>query len=181
MTVTVLPEQFTTVNFDAAALRSIAADLAVVVGLPDVDVVIDVDQTTPTGETSIGGPSPVTLHIGSGALEDAKRPRSMDPDDAADVIGVLLLRARDLLDERFAGPGFDAEVSDRHRVAWVSHCCGRLARLGRPVQHQRRLYHFRNAHAFTDVADGCFDALWDADRLTWAEVVALSDAATSAA
>ena len=52
---------------------------------------------------------------------------------------------------------------------------GRLARLGYPPQRQRRLYHFRNRHGFTDAADAAFDRLWAADGLTWAEIVAISD------
>jgi hypothetical protein len=42
---------------------------------------------------------------------------------------------------------------------------------------QRRLYHFRNRHGFTDVADAVFERVWGADGLSWAELVELSDRA----
>jgi hypothetical protein len=50
---------------------------------------------------------------------------------------------------------------------------GRLARLGYPAQRQRRLYHFRNRHGFSDVADAAFDRLWTGDGLTWADIQAV--------
>jgi hypothetical protein len=65
--------------------------------------------------------------------------------------------------------------------AWQAYCVGRLHRLGHRVQRQRRLYHFRNRHGFTDEADAAFDRLWTADALTWSEITALSDGAAEAA
>jgi hypothetical protein len=43
------------------------------------------------------------------------------------------------------------------------------------VQRQRRLYHFRNRHGFSDVADAAFARLWDASGLTWADIQAVCD------
>ena len=57
---------------------------------------------------------------------------------------------------------------------------GRIGRLGHRVQRQRRLYHFRNRHGFTDAADAAFDRLWSGEGLTWADIVALSDGARAA-
>jgi hypothetical protein len=62
-------------------------------------------------------------------------------------------------------------------MAWQVHCVGRLGRLGHHVQRQRRLYQFRNRHGFTDAADEAFARLWDADRLSWAEIDAISGSA----
>ena len=52
-----------------------------------------------------------------------------------------------------------------------------LERFGYAAQRQRWLYHFRNRHGFTDVADAAFERLWNAPSLTWSEIVALSDGA----
>ena len=68
-------------------------------------------------------------------------------------------------------------------VAWDVYCIGRLVRLG--FKHydnrQRRLYHFRNRHGFTDAADEAFERLWTADDLTWSDIAALSDEGRAAA
>ena len=58
---------------------------------------------------------------------------------------------------------------------------GRLERLGYRAQRQRRLYHFRNRHGFTDVADAAFERLWTADGLTWADIDRAADGAVAAA
>jgi hypothetical protein len=50
-----------------------------------------------------------------------------------------------------------------------------MARLGYPVQRQRRLYHFRNRHGFSDTADVVFERLWQAEGLTWADIQAACD------
>jgi hypothetical protein len=72
-------------------------------------------------------------------------------------------------------------VALAHRVAWDVYAVGRLDRLGHRSQRQRRLYHFRNRHGFTDEADAAFERLWTADGLTWAQITALSDGALAAA
>jgi hypothetical protein len=70
-------------------------------------------------------------------------------------------------------------------VAWDAYCVGRLVRLGYTHydNRQRRLYHFRNRHGFSDAADEAFDRLWIGDGLSWSDIVGLSDGAvgTSAA
>jgi hypothetical protein len=48
------------------------------------------------------------------------------------------------------------------------------------VQEQRRRYHFRNRHGFTDVADAMFERLWNGDGLTWAEIEAACSATEAA-
>ena len=57
---------------------------------------------------------------------------------------------------------------------------GRFQRLGYKAQRQRRLYHFRNRHGFTDAADDAFAQLWDGEGLTWAEIDAVSQEAIAA-
>jgi hypothetical protein len=65
-------------------------------------------------------------------------------------------------------------------VAWQVYCVGRLGRLGHQVQRQRRLYHFRNRHGFTDAADEAFDRLWSGEGLTWADIEGTSQGARAA-
>ena len=62
-------------------------------------------------------------------------------------------------------------------MAWAVYSNGRLERFGYPSQRQRWLYHFRNRHGFTDVADAAFERLWSSPSLTWSEITALSDGA----
>jgi hypothetical protein len=57
---------------------------------------------------------------------------------------------------------------------------GRLSRLGHRVQRQRRLYHFRNRHGFTDAADAAFASLWEGEDLTWADIASTSEKAVAA-
>jgi hypothetical protein len=97
----------------------------------------------------------------------------------------LLFRVRDRLDPAFGDPAADDKLSLPQSVAWDAYCVGRLVRLGftHYDNRQRRLYHFRNRHGFSDAADDAFERLWTADGLTWSDVTALSDSAvgTSAA
>lgn len=178
MPVTVVPETFTMVSFDAADIRSLVERLAAEIGLPpDLPVTVQVDETTPLGRSVIETLEPLVLHLESGALEDPKRPRHLDAVGAADVLGRLLFETRDRLDPAFGAPADPSSISLPQSVAWQVYCVGRLGRLGHRVQRQRRLYQFRNRHGFTDAADRAFARLWDADHLTWAEIDALSSGA----
>jgi len=185
MTVTVTPETFSLVNFDAAEIRSVVEKLIPAVGLPsDLDVRIEVDESTPLGQARIASyDDPVVITVESGALEDPKRPRLVSPSGAADVLGRLLFRIRDRRTAGFGDPPPDGELTIAESVAWDVYCIGRLVRLG--FKHydnrQRRLYHFRNRHGFTDAADEAFERLWTADDLTWSDIVSLSDKASAAA
>ena len=155
------------------------------VGLPaDLDVRIEVDESTPLGRATVDVVGPGRDH--------RRERRARGPEAAshscratgsADVLGRLLLRVRDRLDPAFGDPPDDDDLPLPQSVAWDVYCVGRLVRLG--YKHydnrQRRLYHFRNRHGFTDVADDAFERLWTADDLTWADIVALSDKAAAAA
>jgi hypothetical protein len=126
---------------------------------------------------------PVVLKLESGALEDPKRPRNLSRTGSADVLGRLLLRISDRRDPAFGDPPADGDITIEHSVAWDAYCIGRLVRLG--FKHydnrQRRLYHFRNRHGFSDAADEAFAKLWTADNLTWSDITALSSGAVGAA
>jgi hypothetical protein len=186
LTVSVSPETFTLVSYDAAEIASIIDDLVTAIGLPsDLDVRIEVDESTPLGRAQVASIDPLLITVESGALEDPKRPRNLSRTGSADVLGRLLFRVRDRLDPAFGDPAADDKLSLPQSVAWDAYCVGRLVRLGftHYDNRQRRLYHFRNRHGFSDAADDAFERLWTADGLTWSDVTALSDSAvgTSAA
>ena len=181
MTVVVRPETFTLVKFDADEIRALVEQLASQIGLPDdLEITLEIDETTPLGSATLASLDPVLITLESGALEDARAPQKFDPRSSADVIGRLLFEVRDRRDPSFA----DAPASDDMTLplasAWQAYCVGRLSRLGHRVQRQRRLYHFRNRHGFTDAADAAFAKLWEADGLSWAEIAATSEAAAAA-
>jgi hypothetical protein len=179
--VEIRPEAFSMVYFDAAEIRALVEGLAIDVGLPpDVAIAVEVDESTPMGHAQLRSLDPVVISVESGALEDPKRPRQLNPEGAADVLGRLLFEVRDRLDPSFGDPPPDDELTLAESSAWQVYCVGRLGRLGHHVQRQRRLYQFRNRHGFTDTADAAFDRLWTADGLTWADIVTTSAEARAA-
>ena len=86
MTVTVTPENFTMVNFDAEAIAGITQKLLDQIGLPDLEVQIKVDETSPLGRTHVTSLDPVVIEAESGALEDPKVPRGLSKHGTADVL-----------------------------------------------------------------------------------------------
>lgn len=181
MPVEIRPETFSLVFFDAAEIRAIVESLVAEVGLPtDATVTIEVDETTPLGRAQVASVDPIVITAESGALEDAKRVRQLDPIGAADVLGKLLFSVKDRLDPAFGDAPADDDLTLQQSAAWETYCVGRLGRLGHPVQRQRRLYQFRNRHGFTDASDAAFDRLWVADGLTWADITSISEEALAA-
>lgn len=176
MTVSVRPEEFWMVLFDPDLILETVSQVAGQIGIDD-DVMVDIDETVPTTVAALSGLDPITLAVQSGAFEDTRYPRTASAVQVADVAGRLLFEALDRLDPDFDAPALDEELRLHHRAAWDTYCAGRVARLGHKPMRQRRLYHFRNRHSFTDVADTSFERLWSSDGLTWADVVALSDRA----
>jgi hypothetical protein len=181
MPVAVVPDEFSLVEFDPAELRALLSGLVSAVGLPeDLDLTLEVDETTPLGNARLASMDPVVISVESGALEDAKRPRQLDPVGATDVLGRLLFEVRDRLDPAFGDPPPAEQLTLQQASAWQTYCVGRVGRLGHRVQRQRRLYHFRNRHGFTDVADAAFARLWTGEGLTWADINEISDTARRA-
>jgi len=170
-TVTVTPEEWKFVFFDGGRIAAVAEKLLGEIGL-DADVRIEVDETTPLGRSSVSSLDPIVISAESGAFEDAKRPRQLSERAVADVVGKWLLRVRDRRDPSFGSPPGDKDLTLAQTTAWDTYCVGRLARLGYPVQRQRRLYHFRNRHGFSDLADTAFEHLWTGEGLTWADIEA---------
>ena len=174
MAVTVSPDEFKFVFFDGGRIAAVAEKLVGEIGL-DRDIAIEVDESTPLGRARVASVDPVVLAVESGAFEDAKRPRHQSDRAVADVIGKWLLRVRDRLDPAFGTAPDDDDLTLSQSTAWDTYCVGRLARLGYPVQRQRRLYHFRNRHGFSDIADAAFERLWNAEGLTWADIQGVCD------
>ena len=179
MTVTVSPEEFTLVLFDAAALKTTLSDLMTRLGMSERALRVEVDETTPIVRISVQDGDPIVLAAGSGAFEDPRVPRHQSEVNIVTNAGRPLLRLRDRNDGSFADAPVDDNLSLAQLAAWDAYCAGRLGRLGYPVHEQRWRYNFRNRHGFTDVADAAFDRLWTADRLTWAEVDGISEGAGS--
>jgi len=174
-TVTVTPTEWQYVFFDTATITAIVEKLVGEIGV-DRDVHVEVDESTPLGRAKVTALDPaITLSIEGGAFEDPKRPRHLSERGVADVTGRWLLRSRDRLDPAFGDPPPDEELTLSQVTAWDTYCVGRLAGLGYPVQRQRRLYHFRNRHGFSDIADAAFERLWHANGLTWADIQAVCD------
>jgi hypothetical protein len=178
--VSVSPEQFQLVEFDAAEIEMVVGTLADRLGLEGRTIHIEVDERTPLGSSTLTSLDPITITAESGAFEDAKHIRHLSRTSIEGVMGRHLLRARDRLDPAFGNPPSDDELSINLHTAWDVYAVGRLARLGYPSQEGRRRYHFRIRHGFTDVADRVFDRLWLEDGLTWADIVAASEEALAA-
>ena len=180
-TVTVSPETFSMVSFEGDRIAALAERLAGEIGLPDdVEIRIEVDETSPLGRTTLDSVDPVVVSAESGAFENPKEPRHLSETNVTDVLGRVLFQAGDRLDPDFGAPSFDDDLPMHHSVAWDIYAVARLARLGYRSQRQRRLYHFRNRHGFTDVADAAFERVWTEDGLTWSDLVTISDEALAA-
>jgi hypothetical protein len=173
-TISLVPEQFTLVPFDAAEVVATVADVAALVGFPtDVDIVLEVDEELfppLVGQAADVVDGVARLWISGANLEDVKRPRHFSPERARFDLTILLLRAKDRLGEAFADAPAESQLTLAERAAWDVWSEGRAGRLGLPTRRQRRLYDFRLQHGFTDAADAAFERLWDAGSLTWGAV-----------
>lgn len=174
-TVTVTPATFTMVDYDAAVIADVAAGLCKRVGLPTgLELRIDVDQTTPLGRAHIVSADPAVLAVESGGLEDNHRPRQFHKGNAEMVLGRLLVKLGDRRDPGFGEVPDDDALSLELSAAWDAYATGRLARLGYPVNRQRRLYQFRVRHGFSDEGDTAFAQLWNGEALTWERIQQIS-------
>jgi hypothetical protein len=173
MSVTVTPQTFNFVAYDAGLIQRVTEELLSSLGLTDRDVQIEVDETTPLSRTRVEIGDTISIRAESGAFEDTKRPRQQSEVATATSIGRVLLRVRDRLDGGFGEAPPDKDLSLAQVAAWDTYCVGRLARLGIEVNEQRWRYNFRNRHGFTDEADQAFNRLWSSDGLTWGELEAI--------
>ena len=173
--VTVTPEQFTLVNYDAAEISAVVVDLAERLGVAN-PIQVNVNETTPFAKITVeldGSPSSdVTIALGleSGALEDSRHLQHFGLERAQLSIGRGLLRARDRMRADFADAPADADLTNEQAAAWDAYCMGRLTRAGLDPAPQRSLYDFRNRFGFSDDTDAQFERLWAAEDLSWADL-----------
>jgi hypothetical protein len=181
--VSVSPQEFHYVNFDAGRIAELASTLADQIGLPaDTVIEIEVDEATPMARVRVDSIDPIKVNIEGGAFEDPTVPRTLSERLAADVLGRVLLRAKDRSAPDFGDAPDDDALDLQQQTAWDTACMGRLERLGYDVRKPRRLYHFRNRHGFSDVADGAFNRLWAAESVTWSDIIsACAETASSRA
>jgi hypothetical protein len=172
--VTVSPEEFIFVKYDATEIARIVGELAAQLEIANPIRVI-IDESTPLAKVSeeIDGASSdatITLHAESGALEDRKHPMSFSADIARESLGRILLRAHDRMRPDFADAPGDLDLTLEQNAAWDTYCAGRLDRMGVRVNQQRWRYNHRNRFGFHDDVDVHFDQLWAADDLGWSAV-----------
>jgi hypothetical protein len=172
--VTVTPDPFTLIEYDAAEIAGIVEDAAALVGFPpDVEIALEVDEVlfAPlSGCMADVVDGRAELWISGGNFEDTRRPRHFEPNQARADLAAMLLRAKDRLSEDFADAPPDRELPRGERIAWDMYAIGRTERLGIPVRRQRELYDFRLQHGFTDVADAAFERCWSSPSMTYAGV-----------
>ena len=171
--VTVRPERFEYVDFDAGHITTVVTDLCDALGLADVDVRLDVAELETIARVKslrAERPSTIEVDVTGAALEDAHAPRTVSEARARQVLGVVLLRGADRLDPSFGTPPAEADLTLPQLTAWETWAEGRADRAGLPTRRARRLYHFRLRHGFADAIDAVFDRLWHADRLTWSDI-----------
>lgn len=169
--VTVAPERFTLVAYDADRIAEIVRELAAQLGVTN-PIAVEVDEKTPLSKMSaaVEGSSSddtITLRLQSGALEDTRHLTTFSETRSRLSLGRVMLRARDRLRPDFADAPDDLALTNAQNAAWDTYCGGRLERLGLgPVQQQYR-YDFRNRFGFTDEIDTVFDRVWASDDLGW--------------
>jgi hypothetical protein len=180
MAVTVTPQVFTFVSFEAAAIEALLTGLLDKLGMADRALRVEINEASPVVRIVAEDGDPIVIRADSGAFEEPRRPRSLSDDNVVTNAGRVLLRLRDRADGTFADAPDDADLTLAQTAAWDTYSVGRIGRLGYHVHEPRWRYNFRNRHSFSDAADGIFDRVWGADQLTWADLTALSDGAVAA-
>ncbi len=171
MSITVRPDPFTLIEYDAKVIAAIIEDCAALVGVaPGVDITLDVDEelfAPLVGWSADADHGAIHLWISGGNLEDSRKPRHFSEPQARRDLSLALFRGNDRLSDAFASAPPDAQLSRGERSAWDVYAVGRGDRLGLPVRRQAHLYEFRLQHGFSDVADAAFERLWNAQSMTW--------------
>jgi hypothetical protein len=143
--VTVTPDEWQFVAFDSGRIAAVAEKLLGEIGL-DVDLKVEVDETTPMGRVSTSSLQPLVIAVESGAFEDPKRPRQLSEQAVADVLGRLLHRCADRIDPAFGDPPPDVALTcSSRRRGTPTPSVAAPARLPRAAPAP--LYHFRNRTA----------------------------------
>jgi hypothetical protein len=175
-TISLTPESFTLVYYDAAELLAIAQDAATAVGVPDgVSIAIEVDEALPgpliASAAEVTDDGNLAFWFSGGCFEDPKRQAMLQPEMSRTEFAAAFLRGRDRLDGGFEDAPADADLSERQRAMWDVYAEGRLHRQGGFVVNEaRRRYTYRLRCGFNDIADAEYDRLWPATSLSWAEL-----------
>ncbi|MGZ4803659.1 MAG: hypothetical protein ACXVKA_03345 [Acidimicrobiia bacterium] len=178
--ISLTPETFTLVKFDAAELLAIAEAAATAVGVPDdVSIAIDVDEALPLpliASLIDAEDGALSAWFTGGCFEDPKYQAILQPDISKTELAAAFLRGRDRLDGGFEDAPADGEISERQRAIWDVYTEGRVSRLGGFVVNEpRRRYTYRLRCGFNDIADAEYEALWSATSLSWAGLVEIED------
>lgn len=178
----VRPQEYTKVSFDSEVLQTLAQRaLEGVAALPDdLDVVIEIDENQATNRVRITSMDPLGFAVDGGAVENYKQPRTVGDLPSGISFCRLFLEVVDRQSSSFGAPPLEESLTHAHRMAWNVNLFGRTSRHGYEIHQPRYRYNFRNRHGFSDLADRTFDRLWDGEEFTWAEITAMSDAATDA-
>ncbi len=168
---TVTPDPFDLVAFDAGVVRALLEELAGTLGMPtDVDIALTIDEAVPhpiLGTMADIVDGKIDLWCTGGCFEARDRTRAFSERHARVEISGMLLRARDRLSGGFEDAPSDADLHPGERAAWDAYTAGRLVDLGHRVHHQKRIYDFRLQHGFTDAGDAAFERLWTIGSTTW--------------
>jgi len=173
--ITVTPDPFTLIEYDAAVIAGLVEDAAARVGLAsNVDIVVTVDEelfAPLVGLLVDVVDGSIRIWISGANFEDNRQPRHFSEAQTRRDMTLALLRAQDRLAEDFADAPAEAELTRGERAAWDAYTAGRAERLGiSNVRRQAALYEYRLQHGFTDVADAAFERLWDAPSMTFAGI-----------
>jgi hypothetical protein len=179
-TITLDPETFTLVKFDAAELLSLAEEAATAAGVPDgTPISIEVDEALPNPLSASAvwiDDGKIGTWFSGGTFEDPQRQALLQPEVTKTELAAAFLRARDRLDGGFEDAPADSEVTERQRAIWDVYAEGRVARLdGFTVKEPRRRYTYRLRCGFNDVADSEYERLWAATALTWAQLLEIEE------
>ena len=176
--VSVTPEEFTIVLFQADDIAALADKIATKIGFPaDTPISVRIDEPNLFQRVRLASMSPITLDIEGAALEDPKKLRQFSSQQAENILSRLLFQAHDRTQPAFAEAAEHDKLSNAHACAWDTYSAGRSERIGINVPKARHLYAFRNRHTFSDQSDAAFDRLWSATNLTWADITSASDGA----
>ncbi len=172
--ITVTPDPFHLVEFDAAVLRGLIEEVAGSLQIPPtVDISLIVDEALPHPilgcETNLVDGA-IDLWCSGGWFESRNKTRAFSERHARGVLTAMLLRARDRLSGGFEDAPADGELTLAERSAWDVYAWGRTDQLGHRVHRQKRLYDFRLQHGFTDAADAVFDRLWTSNSSSWGAI-----------
>jgi hypothetical protein len=172
----IVPEEFTLVLYDAAAVRAVFEEVAALLGLPD-DVVVSLEVDEELAQPLTGSYVDVrdgVLHLwySGGNVEDTRRARRLDPARTRREFAMGILRGMDRLGDGFRDAPFDDELTDAQRALWDVSAEGRAERAGIAMRPDRARYVYRLACGFTDEADAEYERLRGGGPTSWADLAA---------